>query len=92
MKEILKEILNHYGKDQQLLVVYEELSELTKSITKYERGLTKQTNNIIEETAHVLIVLEYVKMIYEFDDNDVKKEIDKKLKKLKNYKELYPKT
>ncbi len=91
MRDQLREILEYYGKDKQLLVVYEELSELTKAITKHERGITKDNRDIIEETAHVKIVLEYVQMIYEFSDKDVQEEINKKLHKLKKYRELYPK-
>lgn len=91
MKRLLREILDYYGKDKQLLVVYEELAELTQAITKHERGITKNTNNIIEETAHVLIVLEYVKMIYGFDDTDIKDEVEKKIQKLQHYKSIYPK-
>ena len=90
MRDQLKEILDYYGKDKQLLVVYEELSELTKAITKYERGIAKDNRDIVEEVAHVRIVLEYVQMIYGFTDGDVQGEIDKKLHKLKKYRELYP--
>lgn len=88
---LLQEILDYYGKDKQLLVVYEELAELTQAITKHERGITKDINNIIEETAHVMIIIEYIKMIYGFTDSDIDQEIATKLTKLTNYKEIYPK-
>jgi len=92
MQKQLKELLDYYGKDDRLLVVYEELAELTQAITKYERGLTKFNTNIVEETAHVLIMIEYLKIIYGFDDLDIKGEINKKLTKLIKYRELYPRS
>ena len=91
MKAQLRELLDYYGKDYELDVVCEELAELIQAITKHKRGLSN-TDNIIEETAHVLIVIDHLKMIYGFNEGDIQREIDKKIEKLKDYKTLYPRS
>jgi NTP pyrophosphatase (non-canonical NTP hydrolase) len=68
-----QKILDAKGKEYQLHVIMEELSELIKAITKYERGITADTLDIIEETADVRNALEYVKLIYDIQEDNIER-------------------
>lgn len=61
-KEIYKKAIDTYGKDKQLDVVIEEMSELTKEICKFKRGQDNH-QQIVEEIADVEIMLQQLKMI-----------------------------
>lgn len=61
-KETYKKAIDTYGKDKQLDVVIEEMSELTKEICKFKRGQDNH-QQIVEEIADVEIMLQQLKMI-----------------------------
>ena len=61
-KETYRKAINTYGKDKQLDVVIEEMSELTKEICKFKRGHDNH-QKIVEEIADVEIMLQQLKMI-----------------------------
>lgn len=63
-RKIYDKALETYGKDNQIIVAIEELSELQKELTKYLRGKLDE-NHLIEEMADVYIMLE--QLIYIFD-------------------------
>lgn len=83
--EIINKSIEHYGVEMQLLVCIEELSELIKAITKAERYTNDETkiDDIAEEIADVLICIEYLKMIYNIDQEEIESWINKKIKRLK---------
>ena len=56
-KKRCEAIANHYGMENQLPIVIEEMSELTKEICKYIRG-NDNLNDIVEEIADVQIMVE----------------------------------
>lgn len=60
---VLSEAIRHYGKDNQLHVALEEMSELQKELCKDLRG-KGHLDAIAEEIADVEIMLEQLKMIY----------------------------
>ena len=65
---VLKRALNTWGERVQMLMVVEEMSELTKEILK---NISRGKNNIselIEETADVEIMLEQLKENYQIID------------------------
>lgn len=74
--EIYEKLLDKYG-DKQLIVAIEELSELQKEICKYLRNRQIEKKNIIEEIADVEIMLEQIKLYFNFDQKiiDAVKEI-----------------
>lgn len=78
---VLQNAIDTYGTDNQLMVAVEELSELQKEICKAFRGQFNE-QNLIEEIADVLIMIEQVKMIYGIRDKDVDVEIGVKLSRL----------
>ena len=96
--EVLKQAINTYGEFNQMNMVIEEMSELTKAICKLRRASNELRNanfmfeklkiiaverkNIIEEVADCLITLEQLKMIFNCED-EVNEQIDFKINRLK---------
>lgn len=81
-QDILDKAISKWGKDAQLLMVLEEMSELQKEILKNINRGKNNLDEIIDETADVEIMLEQLKYIYGIDE-DVKKRIPLKLEKVK---------
>lgn len=79
--EILKKAISTYGKEAQLDMCIEEMSELTKEICKHKRGFDNK-NEIIEEIADVYIMLEQMKMIFRISEEQINKQIDFKIERL----------
>lgn len=71
------ELYKKYGKDLQINMVIEEMSELTKELLKDKRGKDNR-ENIVEEYSDVLFTLEYVKIAFDIKDEEVKKSLSKK--------------
>ena len=77
---IIKEAVKHYGKDNQLNVCIEELSELIKELCKDKRG-QGNADHIAEEMADVCIMLGQLSEIYQ-NTSEVNKWIVNKLNRL----------
>jgi hypothetical protein len=61
-------------KDMQNISVccIEEISEVTKVLTKYLRGSSKFNEDIlVEEVAHALLMLDVIKIAFNLDDKEV---------------------
>lgn len=71
------ELYKKYGKDLQINIVIEEMSELTKELLKDKRGKDNR-ENIVEEYSDVLFTLEYVKIAFDIKDEEVKNVLSKK--------------
>jgi hypothetical protein len=56
--------IEKWGAEKQIIVAIEELSELQKALCKHLRG-EDWTENIIEECADVLIMLEQIQLIFD---------------------------
>lgn len=79
-KRCLYLIIEHYGKELQLEVVQEELSELIQAISKYKRAKShKNHDNIIEEVADVFIMLNQLVTMLCIPWYEVEEQIDYKL-------------
>lgn len=67
--EVLKKAIDTYGKDNQIDMMIEEMSELTKALLKYRRKvfICEEVGAlaIIEEIADVQIVLDQMSMIFD---------------------------
>lgn len=61
--EVLQRALDTYGSVPQIMMVFEEMSELQKELCKYLRGKYSPAN-IAEEIADVEIMLEQLKVIF----------------------------
>lgn len=75
--DICKKIAKHYGKESQLLVAIEEMSELTKELCKYFRHYDRR-KEIIEEIADAQIMIEQLVELFECQE-EVSDVIDFKL-------------
>ena len=80
--EILKQAIATYGKDAQVKMAIEEMSELTQALCKDFRG-KGNAGNIAEEIADVEIVLQQLKIVFS-NRNDVNRFYELKIKRLKN--------
>lgn len=79
--EVLQRALDTYGYDLQIMMVFEEMSELQKELCKYLRGKYSPAN-IAEEIADVEIMLKQMKMLFCCAD-DVRNERRRKVERLK---------
>ena len=77
----LERAIETYGKDMQLTVAVEELSELVKEICKNKRG-TDNYDNIVEEIADCYIMLDQLILIFGIRSVEIKRVIDEKLARL----------
>ena len=75
--ETCKSIANHYGKEHQVLIAIEEMSELTKELCKYFRRYDRK-KEIIEEVADAQIMLEQLIELFDIN-NEVDRMVDYKL-------------
>lgn len=67
---------------QNLIIVTEELAELTQEITKYLRDKGNETG-ILEELADVLLCVNFVTQSVGISDEDLEKAYNIKAKRLK---------
>ena len=79
--KILEKAIETYGKDMQLNVAIEELSELIKEICKSKRGADNR-DNIIEEMADCEIMFEQLQIIFDISGEEIGDTIIEKLDRL----------
>lgn len=75
--ETCRSIANHYGREHQVLIAIEEMSELTKELCKYFRRYDRK-KEIIEEVADAQIMLEQLIELFGIN-NEVDRMVDYKL-------------
>lgn len=80
--EVLQRAMDTYGSLPQIVMVFEEMSELQKELCKYLRG-RGSFEHIAEEIADVEIMLEQMKMLFCCTD-DVRNERRRKVERLKD--------
>lgn len=79
--EVLQRALDTYGSLPQIVMVFEEMSELQKELCKYLRGKCSPAS-IAEEIADVEIMIEQMKMLFCCAE-DVRNERRRKVERLK---------
>jgi glutamyl-tRNA reductase len=83
INEILDRVISEKGKDHQIDIAIEEMSELTKALLKDRRHHSPETvADITEEMADVYICLAELSIIYE-NRSEVEDMTDRKLQRLK---------
>lgn len=80
-KSVYVKLIEKY-KDKQLIVAIEELSELQKELCKALRGKPNK-EDIIEELADVLIMLDQLKIYFKIEDDEIRDIIDQKIERTK---------
>lgn len=63
-RKIEQNAIEHYGRESQMVVAIEELSELVKELTKNLRGENNE-GHIAEEIADVHIMLDQLELMFE---------------------------
>ena len=79
-EDIMKSACGEFGRGQ-IIIAIEEMSELTKELTKAYRGLWNKKNTA-EEIADVYIMLYQMQYFLDVDDKTIQPIIDMKLKRL----------
>lgn len=83
----LKKIVTHYRKVDQVIVMIEEMSELTKELVKAMRGKANRAQ-IADEIADVQIMLDQMKLIFDIPQETMETfidfKIDRQLERMKN--------
>ena len=79
----IKEMLEHYSKEQQVMQSIEEMSELIKELIKNINRNSHNKDSIMEEIADVKIMLIQLQKIYKFKNEDIRKIIINKLERQK---------
>ena len=74
-----KTIANYYGRDSQVLIAIEEMSELTKVICKYKRHYEVE-EQLVDEIADVKIMVEQLTELFKLG-TEVDKRIDYKIER-----------
>ena len=74
-----KTIANYYGRDSQVLIAIEEMSELTKVICKYKRRFEVE-EQLVDEIADVKIMVEQLTELFKLG-TEVDKRIDYKIER-----------
>ncbi|WP_368487159.1 hypothetical protein [Spiroplasma sp. DGKH1] len=69
MKDLIKPIITYYG-DKQIIQAIEEMAELQKELCKNLKGKTNK-ELIKEELADCFLILEQLKVYYNFNDQEI---------------------
>ena len=81
---VYRKAIKRFGKPNQMIKAIEEMSELTKVISKIlGMGGEVSIEDIIEEIADVTIMMEQLRVIYNIND-EVCDMMDSKVKRLEN--------
>ena len=82
MTEVLKQAIETYGKENQSMMVLEEMAELQKEVCKSLRG-NNNHDEIVEEIADVLIMLEQLKIMHDVQYKELSDMFNFKINRLK---------
>lgn len=77
--KIIKDIVNKYSKEEQVMQTIEEMSELTKELIKNINRNKENETEIILEIADVEIMLAQLILIYDIDPDKLQGAIEYKL-------------
>ena len=77
-----KEVIDTYGVENQIMMLFEEMAELQKEICKNFRG-RENRDHIIEEMADVFIMMNQLQIIYDVKDKELADVTEYKVSRLK---------
>lgn len=88
--KVLRRARATYGDSNQIAVSIEEMSELTKVLTKYFRydkdtAVSKLREDALDEVTDVYIILEHVKSIFGLRNGEINKRSEAKLSRLSRW-------
>lgn len=72
-KDLYERNIRYHGTQQETTIAMEECSELIQAISKCKRYgfVDNHRDNLIEEIADVLIIINELQLIYDISDNDI---------------------
>ena len=82
VKEVLKKAIETYGKENQSMMLFEEMAELQKEVCKSLRG-NNNHDEIVEEIANVLIMIEQLKIMHDVKYRELNEMLNFKINRLK---------
>ena len=82
VKEVLKKAIETYGKENQSMMLFEEMAELQKEVCKSLRG-NNNHDEIVEEIADVLIMIEQLKIMHDVKYRELNEMLNFKINRLK---------
>lgn len=80
--EVLKKAIETYGKENQSMMLFEEMAELQKEVCKSLRG-NNNHDEIVEEIADVLIMIEQLKIMHDVKYRELNEMFNFKINRLK---------
>lgn len=92
-QQILHAAVETFGRDSQMMMMVEEMSELTKAICKQRRSRTIKEkmdaiNGIKEEIVDVQITLDQMKIMFGCDEEIEREKLERLEKRIKEHKEM----
>lgn len=81
-EQLYKKAIEKWGKELQITLAIEEMSELQKELCKYLRG-DRNRSAILEEITDVEIMIEQIKIILNVDELNIKELKEYKINRLK---------
>jgi NTP pyrophosphatase (non-canonical NTP hydrolase) len=79
---VIRQVIDQNGHKMQSVIAIEEMSELTKELTKMIRSKGDH-DHLVEELADVMICLLQVREMYNVKDEELQNMINNKLERLK---------
>lgn len=84
LEEKNQQAIKHWGLEKEKWVIVEEMGELSKAMSKFERGLGPK-EDILEEAADVLIMATSAATSYGFSQEELYMAVKEKIKRLEGY-------
>lgn len=82
VNEVLKQAIETYGKENQSMMLFEEMAELQKEVCKSLRG-NNNHDEIVEEITDVMIMIEQLKIIHNVNYRELNDMFNFKIYRLK---------
>lgn len=84
-KELAGTVVAHNSEEKNLVCCIEEMSELTKVLTKKLRNSPKfNKHDLLEEISHVLLMCNAVAIKYDLDEDDILREQLDAVRRMRN--------
>jgi hypothetical protein len=80
--ELFYKCIEKWGIEPQLRMAFEEMAELTIEICKHSRG-SQNRYEVLDEITDVSIMLDQLKVLFGFSENEIAEQLDFKINRLK---------
>ncbi|MCL2015355.1 MAG: hypothetical protein FWG68_03800 [Defluviitaleaceae bacterium] len=81
--ELMQQALKKWGKNSQVMMALEEMSELSKELLKNINRNSDNRQEILEEISDVWLLLEQMKIVYDISEQELADSMAGKLGKLR---------